>query len=514
MSPIQSNRHGFMNTHVNRRTFLRTATAAGVLSSLGDLGFLGQLPSVSAAEARMNPDLVQLRPEIEPLVRLLEETSRDRLLEEVASRVQRGLTYREVLAALMLAGVRNVQPRPVGFKFHGVLVIHAAHLASLNSPDSDRWLPILWAIDNFKESQARNSREGNWHMGPVNEALVPPAQKARQAFIDAMDAWDVPAADAAVVGLARSAGANEIFDLFCRYGARDFREIGHKMIYVANSWRTLQCIGWQHAEPVLRSLAYALQDHDGTNPAKRDAAADRPGRRNLPLVAKIRADWQAGKPDEAASADLLETIRQGSDADASAKVVELLNRGVAPQSLWNAMFSGACELLMRKPGIGTLHSVTATNAFHHAFQANGNDEMRRYLLLQCAAFLPLFRGGVMKGERIDQFEAAPVKEKGAAALEEIFATVSNDKLMAARQTLTYLKETQQPKDWIAAAQRMIFLKGRDAHDYKFSSAVLEDYYHLAPGWRDRYLAASVFWLRGSGTEDNKLVARARAALKA
>jgi len=503
-----------MNVKLNRRNFLRTTAAAGALSSLGDLGFLGQLPGVSAAEAQMNPALVQLRPEIEPLVRLLEDTPRDRLLEEVAARIHRGLTYREVLAALLLAGVRNVQPRPVGFKFHGVLVIHAAHLASLNSPDSDRWLPIFWALDNFKESQARNSLEGNWHMGPVNESSVPSPAKAKQAFIEAMDNWDVPAADAAVAGLARHCGATEIFEIFCRYGARDFREIGHKMIYVVNSWRALQCVGWDHAEPVLRSLAYALLDHEGENPAKRDASQDRPGRRNLPLAGTIRADWQSGKPDEAAAREILETVRQGTDTDTSQKVVELLNRGVAPQSIWDGIFSSSCELLMRKPGIGTLHSVTANNAFHFAFRANGNDEMRRYLLLQSAAFLPLFRGGVMKGEQVDQFEAAPLKETGAPAVDEIFAEVSRDKMTAARKMLGYLKDNPQPKEIIHAAQRLIFVKGKDAHDYKFSSALLEDYYHLSPGWRDRYLAAGVFWLRGSGGDDNGLVKRTRAALQA
>jgi hypothetical protein len=64
----------------------------------------------------------------------------------------------------------------------------------------------------------------------------------------------------------RTAGAQDAFDLFCRFGARDFRDIGHKAIYVANSWRTLQNIGWQHSEPVLRSLAYALLEHEGDNP--------------------------------------------------------------------------------------------------------------------------------------------------------------------------------------------------------------------------------------------------------
>ena len=36
-----------------------------------------------------------------------------------------------------------------------------------------------------------------------------------------------------------------------------------KAIYVGNAFRTLEVIGWQHAEPVLRSLAYALLDRSG-----------------------------------------------------------------------------------------------------------------------------------------------------------------------------------------------------------------------------------------------------------
>ena len=99
----------------------------------------------------------------------------------------------------LLAGVRNVQPRPsVGHKFHAVLVVNSAHLASLASPDTDRWLPIFWALDYFKSSQAQDVREGNWTMGPVDESAVPPARKAREAFAAAMDDWDEAAADAAV----------------------------------------------------------------------------------------------------------------------------------------------------------------------------------------------------------------------------------------------------------------------------------------------------------------------------
>src|SRR5213080_813455 len=139
-----------MTMRTDRRSFLQASAAGSALLGLGDLGFLSQLRPVSAEEARLDPKVVRLQPEIEPLVRLLEETPRERLLEEVAARIRRGLGYREALAALLLAGVRNVQPRPsVGFKFHAVLVVNAAHLASLNSPDQHRWLPLFWALDNF-----------------------------------------------------------------------------------------------------------------------------------------------------------------------------------------------------------------------------------------------------------------------------------------------------------------------------------------------------------------------------
>jgi hypothetical protein len=497
-----------------RRRFLKAAAGTGTLLALGDLGFLSRLGPVSAAEARLEANLVRFSPEIEPLVRFLEETPRERLLEEVGGRIKRGLAYRQLLAALLLAGVRNIQPRPVGFKFHAVLVVNSAHLASQSSPDSNRWLPIFWALDHFKGSQARDVQEGDWTMTGVDESRVPPPHQAKKAFIEAMENWDEAAADTAVAGLVRTAGAQEIFDLFCRYCARDFRDLGHKAIYVANAWRTLQAIGWHHAEPVLRSLAYGLLDRRGdANPTRNDLPADRPGRRNRELLDSIRADWRGGKPSADATREMLKAIRHGSAADTSRKTIELVNRGVAPQSIWDALFGGAGELLMREPGIRSLHAVTCTNALHFAWQQTGDDETRRFLLLQNAAFLPLFRGEAKEKARIDELEPLPLKGTGPAGIEEIFADISQDRMSAARKVLAYLEANPNPKELVDAARVLIFFKGRDSHDYKFSSAVLEDYEHVSPAWRGRYLAASVFNLRGSGGTDNELVKRTRAALQ-
>src|SRR6185436_19089056 len=207
---------------MNRRDFLRTSASSAALAGL--------LPRVSLAEMQLPAGSVRWGTGLEPLVKVIEETPREKLIEEIAARVKKGLAYNELLAALFVAAVRNVQPRPVGFKFHAVLAINAAHQASLSGPDSDRWLPLFWSLDSFKGSQAEEKKKTGWTLPALDESKLPPADKARQAFIDAIESWDVEAVDAPVAALARTAGAHEVFELFFRYGIRDFRDIGHKAI--------------------------------------------------------------------------------------------------------------------------------------------------------------------------------------------------------------------------------------------------------------------------------------------
>lgn len=509
-----------MGGRITRRGLLRTAATGSAMVGLCDLSFLSKLPPVAASEAKQAPSVVGLDADIEPVVRLLEETPRERLLEEVAARIRRGLSYREIVAALLLAGVRDVQPRPaVGFKFHAVLVINSVHMASISAAATERWLPVFWALDYFKHARAQDQQEGGWRMRPVDEAAVPPGRKAHQAFAQAMDNWDEAAADAAVAGLARTAADKEVFELLYRYAARDFRSIGHKAIFVANGQRALAVIGWRHAEPILRSMAYALLMHEGESPAGRDAPADRPWRRNQALAGKIGPKWENRKPSGEATVDLLAVLRRGSSEAACDKVVELLRRGIAPQSVWDALFCGAAELLLRQPGIVALHAVTMTNAMHAMYRATGDDLTRRLLVLQNAAFLPMFREaiaarGSLADLHIDGLKPLPLDNSGAKPVEEIFAEVSRGPMASVGKTLGYLQDKGPAKELTDAARHLVLLKGDDPHDYKFSVAITEDYLHVSPRWRDLYLAASLLRLRGSGEPDNNLIRRIRSALQA
>ena len=498
----------------SRRQFLKSVACSSLLG-------VGALPIRLAPATAMEDEPLPRRAqgqtlpfEIESLVRLLEETPRDRVLEAVGRRIRQGLTSQELLSALMLAGVRNIEPRPVGYKFHAVMVVYPVHQTSLASPASDRWLPLLWAVDDFKQAQYWDAYEDDWRQGPVPNSPVPPLPRAVKAFTQAMDQWHEAAADAAVVGLARAAKPAEVFDLICRYGARDFRDIGHKAIYVASAWRTLQVIGWKHAEPILRSLAYALLAHEGANPAQRDAAADRPFRRNLRLIETFRPDWQGGEAQDVALHELLDTLRQATSDEACDAVVQLINRGTAVQAIWDGLSCAAAELMLRRPGIMPLHAVTATHALHMAYHLCRDDRTRRLLLLQSAAFLPLFRGQSTSQTalQVNRLQAADTVLTGAKAIERLFADAEPDRGRAAGNVLAYLQHASAPQGLMQTARYWLLRKGKNAHDYKFTAAILEEYAHLSPAWRDRYLAASVIHVHGSSSPDNPLVERARAAL--
>ncbi len=501
-----------MDATRRRRRFLQAASALGLGAGLGDWGLLRTITPAAGADLAVGPDAVRFRPEIEPVVRWIEETPNEAILGVAIDHLKRGLSYRDLLAGLFLAGIRNIKPHPVGFKFHAVLVINSAHLLAQTAAADERLLPLLWALDTFKQSQAQDIKEGDWTLGRVDEARLPTPGKAKAEFLRAMDAWDAEAADASIAALCRSAGAAETMEPLWRMAVRDQRNIGHKPIFAAQSWRTLQAIGWQHAEPVLRSLAFGLLDLHGDS---RHVAVG-PYDANLQNAKTLRDGWQTGKLDPAATRSLLQTLRQASPEDASAEAVKLLNQGISPDSLWDAVILSSSELLMRSPGIVAIHATTSANSLHYIFGASGDDTTRKLALLQAVGWQPLYRGRAKAPSApfIDALEPLPPAAKGDDAVGEIFESVSTNRGEASRKALGYLNAGGSPDVLFAAARRMIFHKGRDSHDYKYGAAAWEECVLASdPKWRAPLLAATMFNLPGAGTKDSDLMIKAREAVK-
>jgi hypothetical protein len=489
----------------SRRSFL---SAAATSSALG-AGCLEWFPSLRADDTKVTSQDVQFRPEIEPLVRLMEDTPRETLIDRVMTEIRSGTSYQSLLGALFLAGIRNVQPRPaVGFKFHSVLVVHSAHQASIAASDRSRWMPLLWAIDYFKSAQATDIKEGDWTMQAVNMSKLPSPERALESLDNALKTWDEEAADAAAAAATQMASQGQLLDMYARYAARDFRSIGHKCIYVSGAFRTLSVIGWEHAEPVMRSLAYAILNHTGeSNPAQGDFQADRAGRANWRVADTISSSWFAGKLDHEATLRVVEGLRQADPIEAAVLVAELINKSVHPRSIYDGILLAASELVARQPAIVPLHAVTTSNSLHYLFYHVSDERLRKWLLLQNASFLAHFREAASVREKLlaTQLESlAADAEATSVPVDKVFELVRKDRNAASKAVFQFLQSGGKPELLMNKARELVFLKGTDSHDYKFSSAAIEDAMSISPRWRSHYLAGCSHLLHGASEKTTPL----------
>src|SRR5262245_3791431 len=133
-----------------RRQFVRAGAAAGISLGLGEWTALVPISPSTAAEATVTPDLVRFGPDIEPIVRLIEDTPREKCPAMMIEQLRHGLPYRQFLAALYLANIRT------GEVDHPLAVLHSTNQLTLDLPVQERLLPTIWAMDSFKFHRGRD----------------------------------------------------------------------------------------------------------------------------------------------------------------------------------------------------------------------------------------------------------------------------------------------------------------------------------------------------------------------
>ena len=430
------------------------------------------------------------------LLSLLEDSPRERLPGDLVKRIREGLRYEDLLAALCSASARNVQPYPdVGFKYHAVMVLRSIHAATQNLPVGDRWLPILWAADYFKSAQAQEHSRSGWRL-PARQSAQSTAPTARHSLIMALDHWDRDAADAAIVDYASLAPTDAIFALLFRYGMRDLREIGHKAIAVSNAKRLMGLLDAAERVAMLRSTVAALQNiEDGPSPIGHDLAADRPWRENGQQLHAIPQSWRQGRDDPSARQALREFLYAVSPPQAGAAVVTALRQGLSPDAVWRVHFGMAAELMMQRPNILSVHAQTTANALHYIYRSCSEQQTQQLALLQCAAYLAMFReltGASVKSFELDTLPPQPLAPN-AASIDALYADVSaGHRLEAASKALGYLQGGGDPAALIASARHHVVYYAEEPHDYKFPEAVFDNYAQMPDGeWRQRFLSVNV-----------------------
>jgi hypothetical protein len=507
----------------SRRDFLHISTSVGFLGGLGSIGSVGR---ALAVQADVGPGLVRLSADIEPVVRVIEDTPRERIFEAAARLLRSGVDYRRFMAALYLAGIRSVDSRTSGSRFHCVYVINSAHLLALESPAHERFLPLFWALDDFKGAQASRPRP----MPPLS-ARTPSGADAVAALRAAVHCWDRDGAEVALAGMARTCGAAEAFEELWRLGARDFRPIGHKAIFVTNTWRTLQTIGWQHAEPAFRALGQALAGN-GTQFENGLRFDDQCHRENDELVrahaAGLRADWaddtaSGSAADAAIAAALLAPIRAGNASSACRDALALLTRSKARAgAIWDVVHLAAAEFMLRQPDLGSVHAVTSVNALHFGFGMARSTETRLFLLLQAVGWMAHFAltGGLAANPSpapgTSILDLAPpdagIPDDPAAAAESILTTMPTARIAAACSAIAYARRHANDPALLSAARRLVFTRATDTHDYKYPAAAFEDIPIVSTAWRPHMLAASMLHIPAPAAPASPIIQRAREAL--
>ncbi len=464
---------------------------------------------LSRAEAQVTPNAVQFTPEIEPLVREIEAMPREKSAEWLAARIRAGKPHRESLSAVFLAGIRNVNPRPPGFALHCVFLGHAAQELSVRAPADVRALPLFYVLDDFKSAQARDAaaKPGDYTMRALK-----PSKASASDLPAAMDAWDLERAEHAAAALARSGTKPAtVFEQFWKYGARDYRNIGHKAIFAANACRTLETIGWQHAEPVLRSLVLGLLDFERNLSMNGYALDDQCFAANE----KLARGWPAADGN-LGMAELLTAMRSASVSDLCAETARRLNAGsLSAAGVWDAVHLFAAELRLRSTGanvIAGIHAVTAANGLHTAWRRAASPRLRGLLLLQAVGWMAQFQ--TFAASRAELLSAASLKDLQpiAGTVDEALAAIAANPVEATARMLPLAVLPQLRSQLVDGLLRYAITRADEVHYYKYLVSILETEALVSPAIRPAILAHAALYAKGPSSTEPAWAQRARAAL--
>jgi len=472
---------------------------------------------MAGAGASQSTDLIAIDPDIEPLVRLI-TTSGDRLIPVMIDQVKQGLSYRRFLAANFITAIRY----RVGT--HDIFVTHSVNEVAQELGRNERFWPLFYHVEKVQPPNLAP------RMRPMSDENLPPARSATSLFSTAMQNGDHEAATRAMLALTRAEGPRRAFDKLWFYAAqRNHISGGHTAIAVTNAFRTLETIGWQHAEPALHFLVGECSTRPGGSDLHHVNAE------RAKTVAEFPPDWARQRSNRTVVLELLELYRQGAPARACQATYERLRQGsIQAGTVWDAVFLTTAESMIRfrwcAPTRLCGHSVTCSNALHYAFRTITDPETRLYSLLEAVEWTTSLlqredaRGGLREA-RITEIPLVDSPPSDREAVEQIFALLPPrrfsdtsrifraDQDRAMQLTYSLARRSSDHHLFLQTARRLLCLKStREVHDFKFPVALFEHYQHVSPEWKPNILAASAHYLHGTKMDDCEAVREAREAI--
>lgn len=309
---------------------------------------------------------------------------------------------------------------------------------------------------------------------------------------------------------------DELFEIFWPIGGRDFHNIGHTMIHTSQMYRALRLLVPEYREPVMRSLVHGLL---GGEAGDTTAAFER----NRTRVADLPADWESGTPDPDASGDLFRKLRTLSSRRTEDLIATLLERGVAPQSIWDGLRVIASEILFRlarsdarNAQLLGVHPMTLVNAFYFAWQKTNSDSTRRLMLMQAASWTASARDLLIRIKDLDMevsgFDGLDPPSEPVPVASAVNAA-DDDYVASASMVLRLARDRPSAGRFIDICRSLTLAKAPEHHHHKYAAAVFEEFRHADARWSPCLLATCLSYLPSPGENDSDVTNEVRARLK-
>jgi len=419
---------------------------------------------------------------IDELVAWIAAAERDELFDGVVDRLQSGLEPTDLVTGMYVSQVTLAYAADE----HARLVIPSARLAGGYDTQHHELLALLWCLRRNHPDASAGS------ICPAPQVDPDASASALERLRDALTAWDGPAADAALASALRGGQLPAVRDVMLEYGARTQAWIGHTMIQATQAVRVLAQGRNRGAEPILRALLETMMRNATDSTAPYDA--NRVRRDGLPV------DWADGDADEGATLELLAEIRVANDEDAAATAARMLTDGVGARTIWDATRLAAAELTLRFPWPVwikfPIHAVTSNNALRLAYDWTCDDRLRRLLLLQAVAWLPIHREqarGYQPAEPAPGWEIDTLEPDGDAStsLAELLETADQNRRNGVAQALGWLQGGGDAGRLRAAALELCVANTFEEHELKFPVAAFEEAEAASAPFRERLTAAAL-----------------------
>jgi hypothetical protein len=327
-----------------RREFFADVGTGMVVASIGsalatDLGF-------STAFANEGREALNFG-RMEPLVCLLQETPANRLLPELARRLQNGTEIRELVSAAALANARTFGGEDyVGF--HTLMALAPAYHMSSEMPQAQRALPVMKVLyRNTNRIQERGGRK-NEVLRPVQPAALPEGRVGGEVLRDAVRRPDMDAAERTFAACARGSAEDAFNHLL--YAVEDATEV-HRTVLPYRAWDLVGIVGREQAHTLLRqSVRYCVSAERSARFVEWASPVRRLLTRLLDQHKLIGRRLGTRNPEDRWVEEMSQTLFRATPERAADAVAAALAEGMSPDAIGEAISLAANQLVLRDEG--------------------------------------------------------------------------------------------------------------------------------------------------------------------